>query len=83
MNENKGKIIADLVAGLKPYTVICVYIIEMAQITNLKTVKNYAQQHGVTTSYIYKLIGQERIRPVIIDGMKFIDEFDHPSISSL
>ena len=51
--------------------------------TNLQTVKNYSLENKVTTSYIYKLIGDERIIPEIIDGIKFINKIKYPSIADL
>ena len=50
---------------------------------NLKTVKNYANKEKVTTSYIYKLIKEDRISPVTIDGVMFIDTTVYPSIQTL
>lgn len=35
---------------------------------------------AITTSYIYKLIKQKRIEPVLIDGIKFIDFKKYPTI---
>lgn len=45
---------------------------------NLVTIKNYSERQGVTSSYIYKLIKNNRITPVIIDGVKFIDKARYP-----
>jgi len=39
----------------------------------LKTIKNYALKEGVTPSYIYKLIKEQKMEIVAIDGVKFID----------
>lgn len=52
---------------------------------NLQTIANYAssQKPKVTTSYIYKLIGAERMKPTIIDGVKFIDKIKYPSVTDL
>ncbi len=50
---------------------------------NLKTVKNYANKEKVTTSYIYKLIKEDRISPVTIDGVMFIDTTVYPSIQTI
>jgi hypothetical protein len=47
---------------------------------NIKTIKSYALLNKVTTAYIYKLIGQNRITPVVVDGVKFIDLVAYPSI---
>jgi hypothetical protein len=40
---------------------------------NLKTIKNFALQNKVTPSYIYKLIKEGKMKPVIIDDVQFID----------
>ena len=50
---------------------------------NLQTVANYAKAQDVTTSYIYKLIGDKRIYPERIDGVKFIDKAKYPKIADL
>jgi|GEM_PF-2375006 len=42
-------------------------------ILNLKSVKNYALKEGVTSSYIYKLIKEKKLKSIDIDGVKFID----------
>ena len=34
----------------------------------------------VTTSYIYKLIKEKKMQPVVIDGVKFIDTVKFPRI---
>jgi hypothetical protein len=39
----------------------------------LKTIKNFALQNKVTASYIYKLIKEGKMKPIIIDNVKFID----------
>jgi hypothetical protein len=49
-------------------------------ITTLKTIKNYALDQGVTTSYIYKLIKELKLDAVNIDGVSFIDTTKNPSI---
>lgn len=46
----------------------------------LKTVHHYANLMGVTTSYIYRMIKQERIAAIDIDGMQFIDIGKFPAI---
>lgn len=43
------------------------------ELNNLRTIKNFANSKGWTTSYIYKMIKENRIEPIIIDGVKFID----------
>ena len=50
------------------------------KIDNLKTIKNYAKKEDVTASYIYKLIKEDKLEPVIIDGVQFIDTERFPSI---
>jgi hypothetical protein len=42
-------------------------------IDNLKTIKNFALQNKVTASYIYKLIKEGKMKPVVIDEVQFID----------
>lgn len=42
-------------------------------ISRLKTVKNFAHENKVTTSYIYKLEKEMKIELVEIDGVKFVD----------
>ena len=49
-------------------------------ITVLQTIKNYANKRGVTTSYIYKLIKEQKLETVEIDGVKFIDTKMFPAI---
>ncbi|MES2428612.1 MAG: hypothetical protein V4560_16640 [Bacteroidota bacterium] len=51
-------------------------------ILNLKSIKNYALKVSVTTSYIYKLIRENKLSSVDIDGVKFIDIKKYPSIPS-
>jgi hypothetical protein len=46
----------------------------------LKTVKNYAIGHNVTASYIYKLVKEGKMQLVMIDGVKFVDTKDFPTI---
>ena len=48
--------------------------------SNLMTVKNYAHKEDVTTSYIYKLIKEGKMRSFVIDGMQFIQLNIFPSI---
>lgn len=50
------------------------------EIDNLKTIKNYADSNKVTTSYIYKLFREKKMKPVMIDGVKFIDTLTFPNI---
>jgi hypothetical protein len=42
-------------------------------IDSLLTIKNYSKKLDVTTSYIYKLIKENKMQPVVIDGVQFID----------
>jgi hypothetical protein len=46
----------------------------------LLTIKNFALKSKVTPSYIYKLIKEDRMQPVIIDGVQFIDVVKYPTI---
>jgi hypothetical protein len=46
----------------------------------LKTVKNYAIGEGVTPSYIYKLVKEHKMELITIDGVKFVDIKEYPSI---
>ena len=39
----------------------------------LKTVKNFALSEGVTPSYIYKLVKENKMTLVLIDGVRFVD----------
>jgi hypothetical protein len=50
------------------------------QINKLRTVKNFALSHGVTAAYIYKMMGEKKMNPVIIDGVKFIDISVYPNL---
>lgn len=49
-------------------------------ITSLQSIKNYASKTSVTTSYIYKLIKENKMDAVDIDGVKFIDKYKYPTI---
>ena len=46
----------------------------------LKTVKNYALGEGITPSYIYKLVKEQKMQLVLIDGVKFVDTAKYPTI---
>lgn len=46
----------------------------------LLTIKSYSDKMKVTTSYIYKLIKEKKMQPVVIDGVKFIDTVKFPRI---
>lgn len=50
------------------------------KMNKLKTVKNFAKEEDVTTSYIYKLIRTSVMECVVIDGVKFIDTDKFPTI---
>jgi len=54
-------------------------------VDNLLTIANYASSRKpkVTTSYIYKLIKEERMKPEVIDGVKFINKVKYPSVTEL
>lgn len=49
-------------------------------ISKLKTIKNYAIGEGVTPSYIYKLIKEEKMNCYMIDDVHFIQTDKFPSI---
>ena len=40
---------------------------------NIKTIKNYAISKGWTPAYIYKMIKENKMQPIVIDGVQFID----------
>ncbi len=41
-------------------------------ISKLKTINSYAKMKKCTTANIYKMIADNKIKPVLIDGVKFI-----------
>ena len=49
-------------------------------IDRLITVKNFALGQGVTPSYIYKLVKEKRMELVVIDGVRFINTAEFPSL---
>ena len=49
-------------------------------ISNLVTIKNFALNYNVTPSYIYKLIKENKMRPVTIDDVQFINVKVYASI---
>ncbi len=53
------------------------------EISNLMTIKNYAMKEGVTPSYIYKLIKENKMDSLIIDGIQFIEINKYPTIPVL
>lgn len=52
----------------------------MIDIKHIKTVKNYAKMQGVSTSYIYRMIREQRLTAIDIDGVLFIDYLKHKSL---
>lgn len=40
--------------------------------TKLKTVRSYALLHGVTVQQVYNWIKDQKVKEVVIDGVKFI-----------
>ena len=48
--------------------------------TNLLTISNWAKRMDVTTSYVYKLIKDGRVKHEEMDGVKFIDLVKYPAI---
>jgi len=53
---------------------------DKVNIDKLQTVKNFAQNNGVTASYIYKLEKEERMELFQIDGVKFVQTDVYTSI---
>jgi hypothetical protein len=47
---------------------------------NLQTIKNYATERMVTPSYIYKLIKENKMQAVVIDGVQFIDTVEYSKL---
>ena len=47
---------------------------------SLLTVKNYAAKEDVTASYIYKLVKEHKMQLVLIDGVRFVDTKEYPTI---
>lgn len=52
----------------------------MMEINNLQTIKNYALAQGVTASYIYKLVKENKMKTVTIDNVQFIDTQAYPNL---
>ena len=48
--------------------------------TYLKTVNNYALNNRVSASYIYKMIRENKMTCIEIDGVKFIDISKFPTL---
>lgn len=53
---------------------------EKINIEKLQTIKNYALEMGVTTSYIYKLIKESKMAALAIDGVQFIQSDLYPEL---
>jgi len=49
-------------------------------IEKLTTIKNYASKLNFTPAYIYKLIRENKIQAIVIDGVFFIDTIKFPRI---
>lgn len=52
------------------------------KLNTLKTVKHFAVANNVTPAYIYKLMKEDKMKPVIIDGVQFIDTAVYPKLHS-
>lgn len=50
------------------------------KLEKLQTIKNYAHDRDVTTSYIYKLIKEGKMDCYTIDGVQFIQTDIYPHI---
>lgn len=46
---------------------------------SLKTIQNFSREYGYSTSYIYRLIKDGKIKSEVIDGVYFIDMSRLPS----
>ena len=55
------------------------YVMEV-KVKNLLTIKHYALKQSVTPSYIYKLVKENKMELVNIDGVKFIDKVAFPEL---
>jgi hypothetical protein len=53
---------------------------KQVNISNLKTIKNYAVKNNVTPAYIYKMVREGKMKVVNIDGVQFIDISIYPSV---
>ncbi|MFP5043078.1 hypothetical protein [Parasediminibacterium sp. JCM 36343] len=49
-------------------------------IEKLQTIKNYALEMGVTTSYIYKLVKENKMAVLVIDGVQFVQSDIYPEL---
>jgi len=45
----------------------------MKKETQLLTVANYAKKHKKTTAWAYQQIAKDKVKEVLIDGVKFIE----------
>ncbi len=52
----------------------------MNELENLKTASTYARMKGVSTSYIYKLIRDNKLKSIVIDEVIFINIKLYPPI---
>jgi len=50
------------------------------EINNLMTIKNFAVKNSVTPSYIYKMIKEGKMKPVVINGVQFVDTSIYPTL---
>jgi hypothetical protein len=48
--------------------------------TKLQTIKHFAHDNKVSTTYIYRLIREEKITMIEIDGVKFVDTSISPTL---
>lgn len=49
---------------------------------NLVTIRSYADLKGFTTQHVYRLIKEEKLTVVEIDGVKFIDQDKKPKLKT-
>ncbi len=45
----------------------------------LKTIQNFSREYGYSTTYIYRLIKDGRLKAEVIDGVYFVDISRLPS----
>ena len=55
----------------------------MVNIESLQTIKHFAERENVTASYIYKLVKEQKMQVVNIDGVQFIDTKEYPVIPTM
>ena len=53
---------------------------DKVNIDKLQTVKNFAVSEGVTASYIYKLVRENKMELIEIDGVKFVQTDTYKTI---